>query len=88
MADPKREIALPPALFFNGMRVSHTPREVFFDLFQVSGDSRVGALVTRVVTTPAHAKAVLKVLTDNLKKYEAKYGEIVEESVAPEETVQ
>lgn len=75
MGESKTE--LPPALYFNVMRVSHTPREFFFELGQLADpEAGTATLVARVVTSPAHAKAMLQALGANIRKYEERYGTI------------
>lgn len=69
--------ALPPATYFNVMKVSHTPREFFFDFAQFAGDEgALAGLVARLVTSPEHTKSVLLALQENVRLYEAKFGEI------------
>ncbi|HME73524.1 MAG TPA: DUF3467 domain-containing protein [Myxococcota bacterium] len=76
MSDPTPQ-ALPPAQYFNVMKVSHTPREFFFDLAQFTGEAGAAAsLVGRLVTSPEHAKAMLEALADNVGKFEARFGSI------------
>ncbi len=84
MADPKQQTLLPAAAFFNAMRVSHTPTEFFFELSQVAGDQpEVAQLISRVVTTPQHAKSTLDALRENIRKYEEKHGQIRMPKVSP-----
>ncbi len=76
MTDPKLQ-ALPPAQYFNVMKVSHTPREFFFDLAQFTGEAGAPAsLVGRLVTSPEHAKAMLEALAENVGTFEARFGSI------------
>jgi hypothetical protein len=82
MSDPKAvpfplPPALPPAQYFNVMRVSHTAGEFFFDLAQYTGEGGTAAsLVGRLVTSPQHAKAMLDALSENIEKYESAFGGI------------
>lgn len=84
MPDPKAP-APPAAHFFNYMTISHTKREFFFGMAQAAETPGMASLVARVVTTPGHAKAVLKALRLNVEKYERQYGTI-EEDGAGEQT--
>ena len=84
MADPKDTI-LPPAKYFNLMRVSHSAREFFFELAQAGQAPGIASLVERVVTSPAHAKAMLKAMAENILKYEQQFGEIPEDEPAKTE---
>jgi len=54
---------------------SHTPSEFFLDfaLVQPQGMAQV---VARIITSPQHAKALVRSLADNIRKYEAQYGPI------------
>ena len=85
MTDTKPTNLVPPAQYFNVMRVSHTPREFYFDLGQLIDEtSGVASLIARAVTTPAHAKAVLKVLGESIRKYESRFGTIPDPRPNPE----
>ncbi len=89
MADPQIPPQRPPAQFFNIMQVSHTPREFFFVLGQSHGSQVPDQgyvevqMISHVVTTPQHAKAMLQVLKGSVEKYEQQFGEISEPG-APE----
>ena len=52
----------------------HTEDEFILDFFLVV--EKEGKLVSRIITSPRHAKAILMALTENVAKYEQKYGEI------------
>jgi hypothetical protein len=87
MADQKTTAPLPPSQFINTMRVRHSQREFYFDFGQLSGvgDGTTGIahLIATVVTTPAHAKEMLKVLEANVGLYEDRYGVIQESTPKP-----
>lgn len=72
MADQSDQ-PLPPAQFFNVMRVSHNAREFFVDLAQTSTEAGIAILLGRFVTTPNHLKEMIAVLADNLKRFETKF---------------
>ena len=88
MADPKGA-PLPPAPYANVMQVSHTSREFFLTFAQssqaagVSDESEQAVttahLVSRVITSPGHAKAILKALETNIRRYEERFGAIAED---------
>ncbi len=59
-------------VYANALQISHTQTEVVFDFLSIVPPQ--GQLVSRVVTSPAHAKQILAALGDNLKKYEGKFG--------------
>ena len=39
----------------------------------------------RIITTPQHAKMLLRALSDNIEKYEARFGEIKIEGMPPQQ---
>ena len=84
MADPQIPPQRPPAQFFNIMQVSHTPREFFFVFGQSPGSQTPDQgyvevqMISHAVTTPQHAKAMLKVLKENVEKYEQRFWDIPE----------
>lgn len=60
--------------YSNAMQLTHTQTEIVFDFFNLLPPQ--GQLVSRVITSPAHAKQILAALEDNLKKFEQKFGPI------------
>jgi hypothetical protein len=62
------------ARFSNNMYVAHSPEEFMIDwlLNSPSGTH----LVSRIIITPGHMKRIIAALTDNLQKYEQKFGTI------------
>ena len=65
-----------PAVYSNFAMVSHTPTEVLLVFAQILPDAPRAKVLSRIVLTPTHAKLVLRMLSDNLDKYEAQFGEI------------
>jgi hypothetical protein len=54
--------------------IKHSQREFVFDfMFESEGHGR---LVSRIISSPSHAKAILKVLGENIKKHEDTFGKI------------
>jgi len=60
--------------FSNSMLVTHSPEEFIIDwlLNSPSGTH----LVSRIIVSPGHVKRIISALSDNLKKYEQKFGEV------------
>jgi hypothetical protein len=60
--------------YSNNMYVAHSPEEFMIDwlLNSPSGTH----LVSRIIVTPGHMKRIIAALTDNLNKYEQKFGQI------------
>ena len=68
-------------VYANNMIIGHTKEEFVLDFLNVFPPQ--GALVSRVFTSPGHAKRIVKALDENIKKYEKQFGKI-KESDAPE----
>jgi hypothetical protein len=56
------------------MFVSHTKEEFVLDFMNIFGPQ--GIQVAKIITSPGHFKRILAALNDNLKKYEAQFGQI------------
>lgn len=76
----KADDAVLTGKYANALQISHTKDEVVFDFLSLFPPS--GHLVSRIITSPAHAKQILAALTDNLKKYETQFGAVTA-SAAP-----
>ena len=60
--------------YSNSMFIAHGPEEFIIDWLL---NSPTGAhLVSRIIVTPGHVKRIISALSDNLKRYEEKFGEI------------
>jgi hypothetical protein len=55
--------------------IGHGEAEFFLD-FVLALPRQTPAVVSRVITNPRHAKALLRSLEENVRRYEARYGEI------------
>lgn len=56
--------------------ISHGPTEVYLDFIAVAPNMPQARVQSRIVMNPAQAKQLLFALGDNIRKYEAEYGEI------------
>ena len=85
MPNEPRNGVLPPATYVNFLRVANNQSEFFLSFGQVAQEQGAGAhLVSSLVTSPAHAKAMLRALTDAIARHERRFGEIaVVEPSAP-----
>ena len=65
-------------VFANFSNISHSPDEFVFDYIFVhpSPPPGFGKLMSRLVLTPSHAKRFLLALSQNLREYEERFGEI------------
>jgi hypothetical protein len=73
-ADPATSVGV----YANLMMVSHRKEEFILDFLfvqpQHSAPQSVATLRSRVVTTPEHAKRIVRALQDNIQRYEAAFG--------------
>ena len=65
------------AIYSNLVRIAHTPSEIVFDFSRLLPGDKMATVVSRVLTSPLSAKLLMHALTENLKRYEASFGEIV-----------
>ncbi|RMH60233.1 MAG: DUF3467 domain-containing protein [Zetaproteobacteria bacterium] len=79
------QLQMPPEIqggvYANQTMVTHTPEEFVFDFMLITPP--VATVNARVIVTPAHAKRIAAVLAENIRKYEAMFGE-VEANLPPE----
>jgi hypothetical protein len=67
--------------YSNMMQILHNKEEFFFDFFLNAPPQ--AQLASRVIMSPGHAKRMALALSENIKKYEEKFGPI-KEGEAPE----
>ncbi len=60
--------------YSNNMALSHSPEEFIIEwlLNSPSGTH----LVSRVIVSPGHMRRIIDALSDNMRKYEAKFGPV------------
>jgi len=82
---PKIPIKFSPhsigGVYSNQMVVSHTREEFLMDFINLFPPE--GVVNARVIVSPGHLKRMIRALQDNLSKYEARFGPVLEAS-APE----
>jgi hypothetical protein len=64
------------ATYANFALISHTPSELFLDFAQIMPNTPNAKIQARMIMTPINAKLLHRALTENLQKFEAKYGPI------------
>ncbi len=64
------------ATYANLAVIRHSPSEVVIDFIRQMPDQPRAKVYARVVMTPMNAKLLLQALSENLKNYESKFGEI------------
>lgn len=62
--------------YSNIVRIGHSPYEFMLDFGQFQPEGKKAFMDVRIVTSPQHAKAILKALKDNIDIYEERYGKI------------
>lgn len=63
-------------VYTNVALISHTETEFVLDLMYLEPQAPKARVVSRAITSPAHAKQLLMALEENVKKYEARFGSI------------
>ena len=56
--------------------ITHSPAEFVIDFTRVVPGVPKAKVLSRIITTPQHAKMLYKALQDNINKFEARFGEI------------
>ena len=64
------------AIYSNFALITHSPSEIILDFARVLPNAPKSKVHARILMTPMHAKLLLNALADNLKKFEAQFGEI------------
>jgi hypothetical protein len=63
-------------IYANLAMILHSPTEIIIDFARVMPRLPKARVLARIIMTPTHAKLLERALTDNLKKFEEKFGEI------------
>lgn len=76
----RREIKIadniPGAEYANAMQVNHNKDEFHIMFLNILGLS--GRVSGKIITSPGHYKRMISAMTENLKKYEERFGEVKE----------
>ena len=67
-------------IYSNLAIISHSNSEFVVDFIRVMPNVPKAKVKSRIVLTPQHAKRLMFALSDNIKKYEAQFGEVQEEN--------
>lgn len=75
-------------VYSNLMMITHRKEEFILDFMflqpqRAARGRSVATLRSRVITSPEHAKRILRALQENVARYEASYGEIKEATDIP-----
>ncbi len=71
-------------VYANAMQVAHSQEEFMLDFLNLSPHLGTGVVTARVIMSPGHLKRVIAALSENLKRYEDRFGKI-EQAQSPEE---
>ncbi|MCP5062725.1 MAG: DUF3467 domain-containing protein [Ignavibacteriae bacterium] len=72
-------------IYSNLAIITHSPAEFIIDFTRVVPGAPKAKVHARIITTPQHAKMLLKALQDNITKFENKFGEInIEGQASPQ----
>jgi len=63
-------------IYANLAMIMHSPTEIVIDFARTMPRTPKARVLSRIIMTPMHAKVMAKALEDNLKKFEAQFGEI------------
>jgi hypothetical protein len=56
--------------------ITHSPAEFIIDFTRIVPGVPKAKVLSRIITTPQHAKMLLKALKENIDKFESRFGEI------------
>lgn len=63
-------------IYSNLAFITHSPAEFVIDFTRILPGLQKAKVMSRIITTPQHAKMLLRALSDNIDKYETRFGEI------------
>ncbi len=63
-------------IYSNLALIAHSPSEFIIDFARVLPGTPKAKVFSRIVMTPQHARLLQRAIEDNIKKYEASFGEI------------
>lgn len=69
-------------IYSNLAIITHSPAEFIIDFTRVVPGAPKAKVHARIITTPQHAKMLLRALQENVEKFESKFGEIKVEGPA------
>ncbi len=74
----KVDDSIAAGVYSNFANISHSPDEFIIDFLFVnpSPPPGFGKLASRIILSPGHAKRLLSALSENVRKYEERFGEI------------
>ena len=71
-----------PGVYANQMMVAHTREEFVLDFINLFPPG--GVVTSRVIVSPGHLKRMIRAMRENLDRYEAVHGPVIEAEAPPE----
>lgn len=73
--------------YSNLVMIHHNAEEFTLNFIYIFPSVPQGKLISSVILSPAHAKRLLRALSENITRYEAQFGTIPEGPTTPEPSV-
>jgi hypothetical protein len=90
MAEPeKKQLSIEiddvtaQGMYSNLAFITHSEQEFVLDFMFLSPQQPKAKVRARIITSPKHAKRFLAALTENIQRYEARHGVIVNDPAPP-----
>ena len=71
-------------IYANLAGIAHSETEFIMDFLFIQPNQPKARLRSRLISSPVHTKRFLAALAENVKKYEERFGVIVEKSAVPQ----
>ena len=71
-----------PGRYANQMMVAHTREEFVLDFINLFPPG--GVVTSRVIVSPGHLKRMIRAMRENLDRYEAVHGPVIEAEAPPD----
>ncbi|MBU1628181.1 DUF3467 domain-containing protein [bacterium] len=86
MDDKVKEIKIPVKIeddiasgtYSNFFNMFHNPGEFVFDFGRIMPGKQEFKILSRIIMNPIHAKQFLRILSDNINRFEKNFGKIPE----------
>jgi hypothetical protein len=63
-------------IYSNLAIITHSPAEFIIDFTRIVPGVPKAKVLSRIITTPQHAKMLMRALKENIDKFESRFGEI------------
>ena len=70
-------------IYSNLAIISHSSSEFIVDFIRMLPNVPKAKVKSRIILTPQHAKRLMRALEENITKYEAQFGDVVENDLPP-----